>query len=281
MTRKRKKPRDLSDRAAFSDGGSIPRLGLGVYLSPSGKATVETVQAALRLGYRHIDTAAAYGNEAEVGQGLRASGVDRNDVFVTTKLWNDDQGYDRALRAFDRSTKLLKLDYLDLYLIHWPVPGLRLESWRALVRLREEGRVRSIGVSNFLVPHLEELIARFPVKPVINQVELHPFLTQDALFPFCERHGILIEAYSPLTKGVKLGDPAVNSVAAKHGKSPAQILIRWSLETADVSIPKTNRAERLRENIEVFDFSLDAEDHARLGALNENLYTGWDPRDVD
>lgn len=270
----------LNTRWALNDGHSIPALGLGVYLSPSGQMTYETVLKALELGYRHIDTAAIYGNEADVGRAVRESGIPRAEIYVTSKLWNSDQGYDSALRAFDKSLKLTGLDYLDLYLIHWPVPARRQDSWRALVELQAQGGTRSIGVSNFLIRHLDDLQRHSDVMPAINQVELNPFLSHDDLRVYCRDKNILLEAYSPLTKGIRLNHPALQPIAKAHGKTPAQILIRWALEAGCVTIPKSNRPERLRENAEVFDFQLTPSELNILGGLNENLSTGWDPETV-
>jgi diketogulonate reductase-like aldo/keto reductase len=238
------------------------------------------VLSALAVGYRHIDTARIYGNERDVGLAVRESGLPRSDIFVTTKLWNDDQGYDSTLRACERSLEALGLEYVDLYLVHWPVPGRRLESWRAMEKLLADGKCRAIGVSNFMEHHLEELLGRAKVVPAVNQVEQHPFLYQQSLQRYCADKGIVVEAYSPLTKGTRLGDPRVVEVARKYGKSPAQVLIRWCLEHDLVVIPKSVHEERIRENANVFDFSLSPEDLRRLDGLNEDLYTGWDPRDV-
>lgn len=253
----------------------MPRVGLGVWQS-SGK-TKSAVLDALRCGYRHVDTAAVYGNEAQVGAAIAEAGVPRSQIFVTSKLWNKDQGYDAALLAFDASLKRLKLDYLDLYLLHWPVPKLRLESWRALERLLSEARVRAIGVSNFLVPHLQELKARAQVLPAVNQLELTPFLQRRETVAWCRQHGITLAAYSPLTRGQRLDHPVVVELAQKLGKSPAQILLRWGLEHGFVVLPKSVTPARIEENAQLFDFALDAAAMKKLDALEENLVTGWDP----
>jgi diketogulonate reductase-like aldo/keto reductase len=259
-------------------GAFIPKLGLGVWQTPRGEVTQNAVEAALRLGYRHVDTARVYGNESDVGAGLRASGVPRSEVFVTTKLWNDDQGYDSALRAFDASLGRLGLDYVDLYLLHWPVPGRRLESWRALERLHADGRARAIGVSNFMPRHLDELLANASVVPAVDQIEVHPFLQQRDTRAACARHGIVVEAYSPLTHGVRLDDPTVAAVAERVGRTPAQVLLRWALQHDLVVLPKSTRRERIAENAAIFDFSLDLEAMAALDALEAGEATGWDPR---
>lgn len=263
----------------LNNGVEIPRLGLGVYRAAAGAETRNAVLWALEAGYRHVDTAAAYGNEADVGRAIRESGIPRANVFVTTKLWNDDHGYDAALAAFDASLERLGFDYVDLYLIHWPVPELRLESWRALERLYEEGRAHAIGVSNYMVQHLEELLAHCTVVPAVNQIELTPWSwrTRRDVVELCRAHGIALEAYSPLTKGRKLGDPTLRAVAERVGRTPAQVLIRWALERDLIVIPKSANRGRIRENADVFDFTLSPADMERLEALDEGLVTGWDP----
>ena len=262
-------------------GATIPQLGLGVWQTPSGKATREAVRAALELGYRHVDTARIYGNEADVGAAVRDSDVPREQIFVTTKLWNDDQGYDRALRAFDASCKRLGLEYVDLYLVHWPVAGKRLDSWRALEKIHAEKRARAIGVSNFLVPHLRELLADATQPPAVNQIELTPFLQRRETCAFCKEHGIVVEAYSPLTRGKRLGHPVVVEVAKRVGKTPAQVLLRWGIEHGVVVLPKSTRRERIAENGAIFDFTLDGKSLQQLDALDEGLATGWDPSEQD
>src|SRR4051794_27934774 len=240
--------------------------------------TQAAVRAALDLGYRHIDTARIYGNESDVGAAVRMSGIARDQIFVTTKLWNEDQGYDTALRAFDASLERLGLDYVDLYLLHWPVAGKRLDSWKALERLHSEKRARAIGVSNFLSRHLEELMAVASVTPAVNQIELSPFLQQRETRAFCLRHGIVVEAYSPLTHGQRLDHPVVVATAARVGRSPAQVLLRWALQQGLVVLPKSTREARIRENAALFDFTLDAQAMTALDACEEGLVTGWDPR---
>jgi diketogulonate reductase-like aldo/keto reductase len=271
---------NLRSTLTLHNGVEIPRLGLGVYQSAPGEVTQRAVREALALGYRHIDTARAYRNEADVGRALADSGLPRDEVFVTTKLWHADHGYDAAIRACQESLERLSLASVDLYLIHWPGFGPRQESWRALVTLYEEGKCRAVGVSNYTVRHLEELLATSSLVPMVNQVELSPFLYQRELIDFCRRHGIVVEAYSPLTQGQKLDDERLLRVARKHNKTAAQVLIRWALEHDLVVLPKTVRRERLRENADVFDFALDAEDMAALDALNEGLHVAWDPTDV-
>lgn len=261
----------------LSDGRRIPSLGLGVFrLSPD--AAQASVEAALAAGYRHIDTASSYGNEAAVGAALRASGVPREDVWITTKLWNDDHGGEAPRRALEHSLARLGLDAVDLYLIHWPHP-LRLASWATLERLRDEGLCRSIGVSNFLVPHLDELLARCSHLPVVNQIEMSPFLYRTRLdvVELCRSAGIRVAAYSPLTKGARLGHPALVRIAGETGRTPAQVLLRWALEHGFVVLPRSSSPDRVRENGRVHDFALSPEQVAALDDLDEGLVTGWDP----
>ncbi|MGI5862893.1 MAG: aldo/keto reductase [Myxococcales bacterium] len=267
----------LQSTLKMNDGREIPRLGLGVYRAAPGKETRQAVLWALEAGYRLVDTARMYGNERDVGEALRASGLPRDEVFITTKLWNADQGYDSAIRACRASLADLGLEQIDLYLIHWPVERRRLDSWRALVQLQRDGLCRSIGVSNYTVRHLEELLDSSPVVPAVNQVEMSPFLSQVELRRFCGRLGIVVEAYSPLTKGRRLGDPTVVDIARAHGKSAAQVLIRWALQRDVVVIPKSVHKSRIEENADVFDFELTDEDLRRLDGLDEGLHTSWDP----
>jgi methylglyoxal/glyoxal reductase len=266
---------DISKALTLNSGAAMPQVGLGVWQA-SGK-TKSAVLAALSAGYRHIDTAAVYGNEAQVGAAIAESDVPREQLFITTKLWNKDQGYDQARLAFDASMKRLKLEYLDLYLIHWPVPKLRLESWRALERLLADKRVRSIGVSNFLVPQLHELQGVAKVLPAVNQIELSPFLQRKDTVALCRQLGITLAAYSPLTRGQRLTHPLVVELAQQLRRSPAQILLRWGIQQNFVILPKSVTPSRIEENAKLFDFSLDAEAMRRLDALEEGLVTGWDP----
>lgn len=262
----------------MATGARIPVVGLGVFQAARGEETHAAVRAALELGYRHVDTAAIYRNEADVGAAIRESGVPRDEVFVTTKLWNADQGYDEALRAFDRSLDRLGLDWVDLYLLHWPVAGKRRHSWRALERLHADGRARAIGVSNFLVPHLEDIAVTAQVPPHVNQIEVSPFLQQANTRAWCQAHGVVVEAYSPLTRGKRIDHPVLTAIAARLGRTPAQVLLRWGVEGGMVVLPKSVRRERIAENAALFDFSLDPEATAALGGLEEGLATGWDPR---
>ena len=261
-------------------GGSIPIVGLGVWQSPKN-VTALAVSTALERGYRHIDTARIYGNEGEVGAGLKASGVAREKVFVTTKLWNEDQGYDAALRAFDKSIERLAVDYIDLYLIHWPVAGQRKDSWRALEKIKADGRAKHIGVSNYLVNHLEEMTGYAKELPEVNQIEIHPFLQQRDTRAWCEAKKIVVEAYSPLTHGRRLNDPTVASVAKEVGRTSAQVLLRWGVQHGLVTLPKSTRETRIVENGALFDFELSEAAMAKLDALDEGHATGWDPRDQD
>ncbi len=261
----------------LNTGAEIPQVGLGVWQSPRGAGTRDAVLAALHFGYRHIDTARIYGNEADVGAAVRESGIPRREIFVTTKLWNDDQGYDSALRAFDASLTRLGLDDVDLYLIHWPVPGKRRDSWRALERLVDEKRARAIGVSNFLEPHLRELLADAKHVPAVNQIELTPFLQRRETRALCAKHDIVVAAYSPLTRGRRLDEPALVRVAQHVGRTPAQVLLRWGVQHGHVILPKSTHPARIAENGTLFDFVLEASAMAALDALEENLTTGWNP----
>jgi len=260
------------------DGVEIPQLGFGVFQIPS-EETQERVEEALGVGYRHVDTAAAYGNEAEVGAAIAATGVRREDVFVTTKLWNSEQGYESTLRAFEASLERLGTGHVDLYLIHWPRPDLDLflDTWRAFERIREEGGARSIGVSNFRVEDLERLEAEAERQPTVNQVELHPRFQQAELRAWDADHGIVTEAWSPLAQGDLLEDDTIATVAAHHERTPAQTILRWHLQIGNVVIPKSATPERIRENLEVFDFELSEDDMAALERLDTGERTGPDP----
>ncbi len=262
----------------MNDGRSIPVIGFGVWQVPDDVVVDATVKA-LEVGYRHIDTAYLYHNERGVGEALRRSELDRNDVFVTTKVWNTDHGYDQTLRAFDKSTGLLGIDEVDLYLIHWPTPArdVYLDSWRALIRLREEGRARSIGVSNFHDAHLRKIVDETGVIPAINQIELHPWLPQTELRDIDTRLGIKTEAWSPLGSGRLIDDLVIAEVSAKHGKSPAQVMVRWSIQLGNIVLPKSVTPERIEQNIDVFDFQLDDADMAAIATLESGRRTGPNP----
>jgi diketogulonate reductase-like aldo/keto reductase len=268
-----------ADTLPLSGGVQIPRLGLGVYRAEPGRQTATAVRTALDAGYRHIDTARIYGNESDVGAGIRASGIDREHVFVTTKLWNADHGYESTLDALEASRGRLGLDVLDLYLVHWPVPKQRLDTWRAMEHLLETGKVRAIGVSNYMVRHLEELLAVAESRPTVNQIELSPYnwASRREIVDLCAANGIAVEAYSPLTKGVKLTDPPLIAIGQAHGKSSAQVLIRWALQHDLIVLPKSTRPDRIAANADVYDFNLTDEQMRALDGLDENLVTGWDP----
>lgn len=270
----------ITSTAKLRGGVEIPLLGLGVYQSRPGEETQRAVEAALSLGYRHVDTARAYGNERDVAAAIAASGVPRDQVFVTTKLWNSDHGYAETLRACDASLARLGTERVDLYLVHWPVQGLRNDTWRAMERLRAEGKARAIGVSNYTVRHLEELLGRAKEPPAVNQVELHPFLQQRELVEFCRANGIVVEAYAPLVKAHKMDHPVLRRIAERHRVTPAQVLVRWGLQLGLVVLPKSVRPERIRENAEVYGFALDGEDLSALEGLDEGYRTSWDPTDA-
>ncbi|MFB8776493.1 aldo/keto reductase [Streptomyces broussonetiae] len=262
----------------LNNGVEIPQLGFGVFQVPDAETTAAVTEA-LRAGYRSIDTAAVYGNEAGVGKALAASETPREDLFVTTKLWNADQGHDATLRAFDASLAKLGLDYVDLYLIHWPTPARDLyrESWKAIERLVAEGRVRSAGVSNFQPAHLRRLLDDTSLVPAVNQIELHPGLQQAGLRALHAELGIVTEAWSPLAQGAVLGDDAITAIAGRHGRSPAQVVLRWHLQLGNVVIPKSVTPARIRENIDVLDFTLSEEEMSAIAALDRGLRTGPDP----
>jgi len=268
----------FSPLITLSDGNEIQQLGLGVYKVDDATAA-GLVEGAMDAGYRRVDTATLYFNEAGVGAGVRASGIPREEIFVTTKVWNDDQGYDETLRAFDTSLGLLGMDYVDLYLIHWPAPSQDRyrDTWRALEALHRDGRVRSIGVSNFTEAHLERLLDSATETPVVNQVEVQPWLQQDALIAFNAANGIQTEAWSPLGRGRVLDDPTIARIAAKHERSSAQIVLRWHVQRGLLVIPKSNSLDRIRENSRVFDFELDAADLSEIAGLETGERTGSHP----
>ena len=266
--------------AKLANGVLMPRICLGVYLVPRGRDTRESVASAIRLGYRHIDTARLYGNEADVGKAMRESGVAREQLFVTTKLWNSDHGFDRTLVAFDESRGALGLETVDLFLLHWPVPKLRLDSWRALERLYDEGRVRAIGVSNYMVHHLEELVGRARIAPMVNQIEVHPFLQQRAVRSWCAKNNVAVAAYCPLAKGEVVDDPTVRKVAKEAGVTPAQAVLAWGLHHGLMVLPKSVRPQRQAENLAASQVRLTASQIAALDGLERGYVTDWDPRDA-
>jgi diketogulonate reductase-like aldo/keto reductase len=255
----------------------MPWLGLGVWQTPEGDVVENAVKTALQVGYRSIDTAAAYNNEVGVGNAIKASGIAQKDLFITTKVWNADQGYESTLKAFEVSRRKLGLDYLDLYLIHWPVKGKYKDTWHALEKLYEEGLVRAIGVSNFQISHLEDLLSVSKVVPAVNQVEYHPRLTQVELFDFCKEKGIQLEAWSPLMQGQLLTHPTIVELSKTYNKTPSQIILRWDLQHGVVTIPKSIHADRIEENAKIFDFELSEADVVRLDELNRNERKGPDP----
>lgn len=277
--------KNLQDRITLNNGTTMPWFGLGVFKVEEGPELVQAVKTAIKHGYRSIDTAAIYGNEEGVGQGIREglkeAGISREDLFVTSKVWNDDLGYDETIAAYEASLEKLGLDYLDLYLIHWPVEGRYNAAWKALETLYEQGRVKAIGVSNFHIHHLEDLLKDAAVKPAINQVEYHPRLTQKELQTFCSSHGIQLQAWSPLMQGQLLSHPLLKDIADKHGKTPAQVILRWDLQNGVITIPKSTKAERIAQNADIFDFELTIEEMKQIDALNENTRVGPDPDNFD
>ena len=261
---------DIKSTAKLNNGQQMPILGLGVWQMAKGQETANAVLRALQVGYRHIDTAKIYGNEESVGEAIRKSGIARDEIFVTTKLWNDDHGDPE--KALDQSLQRLGMDYVDLYLIHWPGSDSdNLETWKVMEKFPAAGKCRAVGVSNFSITHLKELLAHSELMPAVNQVEFHPYLYQKDLLQYCSSENIQLEAYSPLTKGQRLEDPKLLAIAQKYSKSAAQILIRWSLQLGLVVIPKSADPVRIKENSEVFDFEISPEDMERLNAFDENL----------
>lgn len=264
------------DTHRLSNGLPMPGIGYGTYLAPDNETGVRCIMDALEAGYRLIDTASLYGNEDMVGRAVRESSLPREEIFITSKVWNTDQGYDHTLRAFDASMQLLQLDYMDLYLIHWPIPSghekdyqqLNRETWKAMEQLYRDGRVKAIGVSNFLPHHLEALMEQADVMPMVNQLEINPKYHQTAAAAFCRENGILVESWGPLARGGALEEPILRRIADKHRKSVAQICIRWELQRGIVPLPKSVHADRIRANLDVFDFSLDGEDMALIDMLN-------------
>lgn len=263
----------------LSNGVTISVLALGTWKS-TGRKVKEAVKTALDVGYRHIDTAKIYGNEREVGEAIRESGIPREELFVTTKLWNGDQGYEKGKKAFEESLENLGFDYVDLYLIHWPEPRTRQESWKALEELYTAGKCKAIGVSNYTIKHLEEVKTYAKIMPMVNQVEFHPFLYQKELLEYCQKNTIQLEAYSPLAHGEKIKNMVLSEIAAAHGKSNAQVMLRWSLQHGNVVLPKSVTPERIKENFDVFDFELTAGEMAQIDALNEDFRTCWDPSEM-
>lgn len=277
--------KNLQDKTTLHNGVKMPWFGLGVFKVEEGPELVNAVKTAIKHGYRSIDTAAIYENEQGVGQGIREglkeAGISREDLFVTSKVWNTDLGYESAIKAYETSLNRLDLEYLDLYLIHWPVEGKYKDAWRALETLYKDGRVKAIGVSNFQIHHLEDLMKDAEIKPMVNQVEYHPRLTQKELHSFCQEHGIQLEAWSPLMQGQLLDHEVLKDIANKYNKSTAQIILRWDLQNGVVTIPKSTKEHRIIENASVFDFELTKEDMERINDLNQNYRVGPDPDNFD
>lgn len=277
--------KNLQDTTTLHNGVKMPWFGLGVFKVEEGPELINAVKFAIKHGYRSIDTAAIYENEEGVGQAiheaLKETNISREDLFITSKVWNSDLGYESTLAAYETSLKKLGLDYLDLYLIHWPVEGKYKEAWRALETLYKEGKVKAIGVSNFQVHHLEDLLKDAEIKPMINQVEYHPRLTQEKVKAFCQQHNIQMEAWSPLMQGQLLDNPVLQTIADNHGKSIAQVILRWDLQNGIVTIPKSTKEHRIVENAAIFDFELTAEEMQQINELNENHRVGPDPDNFD
>ncbi|MFS0673962.1 aldo/keto reductase [Ornithinibacillus sp. 179-J 7C1 HS] len=269
----------LDGKVVLNNGVEMPGFGLGVYKVEDGNQVVRAVRAAIESGYRHIDTASFYDNERGVGKAVSESGIPREELFITSKVWNDQQGYDLTLRAFEDSLEKLGTDYLDLYLVHWPVSGKFKETYRALEKIYEDGRVRAIGVSNFHIHHLEDLLVDCNIKPAVNQVEYHPHLTQVELKAFCEKENIQMEAWSPLKRGRLLDEPTLKEIGEKYGKSVAQIILRWDIQNQVITIPKSIKEERIRENADIFDFELTKEEMTKIDGLNINERSGSNPDD--
>ncbi len=264
---------DIRSTLRLSNGVEIPRLGLGTFRSSSGAETQNAVEWALEAGYRHIDTAAMYGNEEDVGLAVLHSQVGRENVFISTKLSNDNQGYENTLKGCEDSLRQLKTDYIDLFLVHWPVTDLRVDTWKAFVKLYEQGKCRAIGVSNYTIRHLEELFPTTLIVPMVNQIEIHPFLYREDLICYCAARGIAVEAYSPLSKARRMDDPRLAAIARRCQRSVAQIMIRWTLQHGWVSLPKSVHRERIVENADVFDFELSPADMETMDRMDEGYVT--------
>jgi methylglyoxal/glyoxal reductase len=277
--------KSIQDKTVLNNGVEMPWMGLGVFKVEEGPELVNAIKSAIKLGYRSIDTAAIYGNEEGVGQGIREgiaeAGISREDLFITSKVWNSDLGFESTIEAYETSLQKLGLEYLDLYLIHWPVEGKYKDAWRALETLYKEEKVRAIGVSNFQVHHLEDLLKDAEVKPVINQVEYHPRLTQQEVKAFCRENGIQLEAWSPLMQGQLLDNEIIASIAEKHDKSAAQVILRWDLQNGVITIPKSTKENRIAANSAIFDFELSGDEMEQISSLNQNLRVGPDPDNID
>ena len=271
----------INECVILNNGVKMPWLGLGVFGSGEGQETINAVRYAFESGYRGVDTASLYGNEKSVGMAVRQSSIPREEIFVTTKVWNTDQGYDSTLKAFDKSKKTLGLDYVDLYLIHWPVKNHYIDTWRALEKLYNEGLVRAIGVSNFNKHHLQDIFTESDIIPAVNQVEFHPNFVQNELFSFCDSNGIRLEAWSPLARGRVFEHQTILSLCAKYGKTPAQIVLRWELQKGIVVIPKSSNKDRIIENSKIFDFELDITEIGHIDNMHTGIRIGADPDNFD
>lgn len=270
---------NIDSTLKLNNGIDIPIIGLGT-LGLMGRAAYRSVLWALQAGYKLIDTASIYGNERNIGQALRDSGIPRENIFITTKVWNSEQGYEKTLTAYEKSLKKLDVSYVDLYLIHWPVPNLRDETWKALEKIYDQGKVSSIGVSNYSIRHLNELFETKSITPAVNQVEFSPFLYQKDLMEFCQSNKIIMEAYSPLTRGNKLDNNQLQTIGNKYGKTSTQILLRWAIQHDIIQIPKSSSKDHIIENINIFDFNLDKSDMMQLDSLNENFRNSEDPEKI-
>jgi len=272
----------LSKRVSLNNQVNMPWLGLGVFQVEDPQQCVACCRYAIEKGYRAIDTAALYNNEKAVGQAVRECGLPREDLFITSKVWNSDIRAGKVLQGFESSLSKLGLDYVDLYLLHWPIPAKNVEAWKVLEQLHQDGRIRAIGVSNYMEDHLQELIDHTDVIPAINQIEFHPYLRSSSLLEFCSRHDIRVEAWSPLMQaGVVFQDPVLQQIAKKHSKSVAQVILRWDLQTGVVTIPKSSKEARIVENASIFDFELDAQDMHAIDALDKGQRIGPEPHDID
>lgn len=272
---------NINSTVLLDNGVEIPILGLGTYQSGKGNETQNAVRYALELGYRHFDTAAIYGNESDIGIALKDSKVDFNDIFVTTKVWNTDQGYESTLKALETSLSNLGMDYVDLYLVHWPLPEKRLDTWKAMIKIYEMGKARSIGISNYTEKHIDELLKDSPIVPVINQVEMTPYLYQKKLAEHCLNNRIQIESYSPFAQGKKINEPKLVALAQKYDRTPGQMLVKWSLEHNFIVLPKSVTPSRIKENADVFDFNITKEDLDYMDTWNEDFRVAWNPYNLD
>ena len=271
---------NLNSRITLNNGIEMPVFGFGTYQLKDEKIVIETVSAALESGYRLIDTAQMYDNEDFVGEAIKSSGIPREEIFVTTKLDNNQHGYDNSKRSFDESLDRLNLDYIDLFLIHWPIQGLRLESWKALIDIYNQGGAKAIGVSNYTIRHLKELFANFEIRPAVNQVEFNPFNYHKEILSFCNDEGIKLEGYTPLSRTNKFKNKTIQELANKYSKTPAQIMLRWAVQIKVIPIPKSSHKERIKENSDIFDFNIEKEDMERLNSLNENYRLAIDPHEI-